>query len=76
MFCKNCGKELNNGAKVCPNCGTKVITTNSLISILKQGRYIWQGESEVNQSDCCIDPVPEDVKSQMRQNFGIDYSVW
>ena len=74
MFCKNCGKELNNGAKVCPNCGTKVITTNSLISILKQGRYIWQGESEVNQSDCCIDPVPEDVKSQMRQNFGIDYN--
>ena len=74
MFCKNCGKELNSGAKVCPNCGAKVVSTNSLISILKQGRYIWQREGEVNQSDCCISPVPEDIKSQMRQNFGIDYN--
>ena len=74
MFCKNCGKELNNEAKVCPNCGAKVVSTNSLISILKQGRYIWQREGEVNQSDCCISPVPEDIKSQMRQNFGIDYN--
>ena len=21
MFCKNCGKEINDGAVVCPNCG-------------------------------------------------------
>lgn len=22
MFCKNCGKEIEKGAKFCPNCGT------------------------------------------------------
>lgn len=21
MFCKNCGKEINEGTKFCPNCG-------------------------------------------------------
>lgn len=24
MFCKNCGKEIDNNAYVCPNCGVKV----------------------------------------------------
>ena len=24
MFCKNCGKEIDNNAYICPNCGVKV----------------------------------------------------
>lgn len=24
MYCKNCGKEIDNNAYVCPNCGVKV----------------------------------------------------
>ena len=24
MYCKNCGKEINDNAYVCPNCGVKV----------------------------------------------------
>ena len=26
MFCKNCGKEINENTYVCPNCGVKVST--------------------------------------------------
>lgn len=26
MYCKNCGKEVNNGAEVCVSCGSKVGT--------------------------------------------------
>ena len=26
MFCKNCGKEIDNNAFVCPHCGVKVAT--------------------------------------------------
>ena len=71
MFCKNCGKELNNGAKVCPNCGTKVSNDTNIIHIFTHRSGFWYGE--VNNTDCCTEPVPEDIKSQMRQNFGIDY---
>lgn len=28
MFCKNCGKQLNEGAEFCGNCGTKVTGNN------------------------------------------------
>ena len=74
MFCKNCGKELNNGAKVCPNCGTKVTLANALIDIFKSGRRIWAREGELTQNDCFAYPqVPEEAKSLARQNFDINY---
>lgn len=74
MFCKNCGKELNNGAKVCPNCGTKVTSVNTIVDIFKVGRRIWAREGELTQNDCFAYPqVPEDVKSLARQNFGVGY---
>ena len=74
MFCKNCGKELNDGAKVCPNCGTKVTLVNALIDIFKSGRRIWAREGELTQNDCFALPqIPEDVKSYVRSNFGIGY---
>ena len=28
MYCKNCGKEIDDKAYVCPNCGVKVEHTN------------------------------------------------
>lgn len=28
MFCKNCGKEINDGAVVCPNCG---VATDNMV---------------------------------------------
>lgn len=72
MFCKNCGKELNNGAKVCPNCGTKVSSPISIISIFNCKGNFW--DSEMNTSDCCSSHIPEDIKGMMRQNFGINYN--
>ena len=72
MFCKKCGKELNQGAKVCPNCGTKVSSGTSVINLFKSSKYLWG--NELNQSDCCISPIPEDIKSDMRLNFGIGYN--
>lgn len=72
MFCKKCGKELNQGAKVCPNCGTKVSSGTSIINLFKNSKYLWG--NELNQSDCCISPIPEDIKSNMRLNFGIGYN--
>ena len=62
MFCKNCGKELNNGAKVCPNCGTKVTLTNTLIDIFKTGRRIWAREGELTQNDCFAYPQRKSQK--------------
>lgn len=32
MFCKNCGKELENTVKYCPDCGTPVRTVNTVKS--------------------------------------------
>jgi uncharacterized membrane protein len=32
MFCKNCGKEMPNGAAFCPNCGTKPDVSGSPVS--------------------------------------------
>ena len=29
MFCKNCGKEINDNAVICPNCGIQVKEFNS-----------------------------------------------
>lgn len=74
MFCKNCDKELNDGAKVCPNCGTKVTLANALIDIFKSGRRIWAKEGELTKNDCFAYPqVPEDAKNLARQNFDINY---
>ena len=28
MFCKNCGKEINDNAVICPNCGVQVQEVN------------------------------------------------
>lgn len=75
MFCKKCGKELNNGAKVCPNCGTKVTLANALTDIFKNGRQIWVKEGELTSTDCFASPqIPEEAKSAARMNFGINYS--
>lgn len=46
MFCKNCGKELNNGAKVCPDCGTKVSSPTSIISIFNCKGNLWGQRDE------------------------------
>ena len=29
MYCPNCGKEIPDGSKFCPYCGTKIISSNS-----------------------------------------------
>lgn len=75
MFCKKCGKQLNDGAKVCPNCGTKVNQGQSLISIFNSWKSIWTNVNEANVSDCMVYPnIPEEAKSLSRQNFGINYN--
>ena len=71
MFCKKCGKELNNGALVCPDCGYH-ISIRSVIDIFRNARGIWNGE--VTNNDCFAYNIPENVKSLIRQNFGISYN--
>ena len=71
MFCKKCGKQLNDGAKVCPNCGARVQSV-SVVDVFSM--YVWKNEGELNDSDCFAGRIPEDVKGNVRQNFGIDYS--
>ncbi len=71
MFCKKCGKELNNGALVCPDCGYH-IPIRSVIDIFRNARSIWNGE--VTNNDCFAYNIPENVKSLIRQNFGISYN--
>lgn len=72
MYCKNCGKKLNNGANVCPNCGTSVNTSKNIQSIFKPS--IWSKEGEINDTDCCCNWIQENIKSEVRQNFGIGYN--
>lgn len=60
MFCKNCGKELNNGAKVCPNCGTKVSSPISIISIFNCKGNFW--DSEMNTSAVVHHTFPKTSK--------------
>lgn len=71
MFCKKCGKELNNGALVCPDCGYH-ISIRSVIDIFRNARGIWNGE--VTNNDCFAYNIPENVKSLIRQNFEISYN--
>lgn len=72
MFCKKCGKELNKGTKVCPNCGTK-LQVSSLVDLFD--RYIWVREDELTDSDCFAYPqIPEYVKGSVRENFEISYN--
>ena len=72
MYCKNCGKKLNNGTNVCPNCGTSVNTSKNIQSIFKPS--IWSKEGEINDTDCCCNWIQENIKSEVRQNFGIGYN--
>ena len=72
MYCKNCGKKLNNSANVCPNCGTNVNTSKNIQSIFKAS--IWSKEGEINDTDCCCNWIQENIKSEIRQNFGIGYN--
>lgn len=30
MYCKNCGKEIDDGVKFCPECGTKLFSDDSI----------------------------------------------
>lgn len=72
MFCKKCGQQINNGANVCSNCGTKVVSEQSIKKIFNKAN--WSNENELNNSDCFVYNIPEDVKSEVRQNFGIEYN--
>lgn len=72
MFCKKCGKELNKGANVCPKCGTKVGSGASITQIFNSS--IWRKENESNDYDCFVGNIPEDVKNNVRNVFGINYN--
>ena len=36
MYCKNCGKEIDNNAYVCPNCGVLVKNTSAEVTVKKE----------------------------------------
>ena len=42
-FCKNCGKEIDNNANVCPNCGVSQTPT-----VVDNGGFLW------GLLGCCI----------------------
>lgn len=35
---------------------------------------IWSKEGEINDTDCCCNWIQENIKSEVRQNFGIGYN--
>ena len=38
MYCKNCGKEINNDAEFCPYCGTSTNENNNIPNMTKQNQ--------------------------------------
>ena len=52
MFCKNCGKELNDNAKFCPHCGVKVTG---------------EDQTPVNETQTVQAPVYETVETESAQ---------
>ncbi len=51
MFCKNCGRELEDGAKICKNCGTAVAEDETFLTVWggrqTMRRYIREFPTEV-----------------------------
>lgn len=45
MFCKNCGKEIDDKAAICVHCG---VSTNSNLSVVDNGGFGW------GLLGCCI----------------------
>ena len=39
MFCKNCGKEVSDGTKFCPNCGAQLGGAEQQASGTQQTTY-------------------------------------
>lgn len=71
MFCKKCGNQIYDGITTCQNCGEKVRSKQTVKFIFKKS--IWSKEKELNDTDCFAYDIPDDVKSEVRQNFEIDH---
>lgn len=39
MYCKNCGRKLDDGERICPVCGHSNIKTSELNAIANYGSY-------------------------------------
>ena len=68
MYCKNCGNLLNDGDKFCPNCGTKVVSTddNSEKNAFVPPFRKEQNENAVNEVD----------KDAHKRNFQFEEFDW
>lgn len=53
MFCMNCGKQLENGSKFCPHCGTKLNQTQEIVEpeAIEPVVSVEQSEQEVQAPD-------------------------
>ncbi|MEG0457164.1 MAG: zinc ribbon domain-containing protein [Oscillospiraceae bacterium] len=58
MYCRQCGKELNNNVKFCDNCGTK---TNEQNESTQQNGQSQPNQSNINNTnyiDCALAYIP------------------
>ncbi len=82
MFCQNCGKQLNDGANFCPNCGQKIIydeivtssdnleNTDSNTNDVATSSYYYIGTTPVSKEACDeIDALLTDNKKTQAINY-------
>lgn len=77
MHCPNCGASIKDSASFCPSCGQKLNpkhnTIGSPFSVFKQESFFLR--QVANGSDCFVYPnIPENVASNIRGNFLLDFS--
>lgn len=65
MFCKNCGKELPDGTKFCPSCGTDNGTIED-----KMNDAVNAANNVFNQAEQQLGNTVNDVKAQFNGNNG------
>ena len=60
MYCKNCGKELNNDSNFCPSCGTSINSDSKNFSIEKENSE--QKQQRIHCPKCLSDQITDNPK--------------
>lgn len=79
MFCQNCGKEIQDGWRVCPNCGTPAQTASNSQIDDDKGGYVDNVDDLQFKTDTKSSVIREDVvKNNSNSNFriGTRLKIW
>ena len=70
-FCGNCGKQLADGARFCPGCGTKIVSLEKPAAspAAQQGGAYGAGQNAPQQSPASF-PPPPGIGGQQQPGFG------